>query len=388
MKTVIKNAKILTMAGLDYECGCIVMENGKLVAVGEPIPALLDGADEVIDASGLWALPGFIDSHCHIGLFNDGMGEEGEDGNEAIDPVTPHLRAIDSIDPQDICFTEARMHGVTTVVTGPGSANVIGGQFSALKTKKSNLVEDMAFVPVHSLKVAFGENPKRVYSSQKRAPTTRMATAAILREELIKALDYKRKWELGLKDPDKMIDRDIRKEVLVMALNREIPVKAHAHRTDDILTALRIGREFNLNMTIEHATEGYMILDDLKRFNAQCILGPLLCDRGKVELKNLSIKAPVLYANAGLKFALMTDHPVNQSYTLPFVAAICVREGLSETDALKAITIHAAEITGLQNRVGSLEVGKDADVLLFNGNPMDVRNQLVATFIDGEFVKA
>lgn len=381
---LIKNGKVLTMTDKIYEKGDVLIDGKKIVEVGENLQAPSDA--QVIDAQGMWVMPGIVDAHCHIGMWEDGIGFEGADGNEATNPVTPELRAIDGINPDDNCFREAREHGVTSVVTGPGSANVIGGQFAALKTY-GRRVEDMVFKEPLALKVAFGENPKRVYNDQGKSPSTRMATAAILRQNLINAQEYKKKLEKAKSDPDKMPERDLQMEILVKVLNREIPIKAHAHRADDILTAIRIAKEFDIDITIDHCTEGHRIADYLLEENAKVILGPLLSDRSKVELKNMSFKAPGILSKAGIKVAIMTDHPVIPVQYLPVCAAIAVREGMDEMEALKAITINAAEITGISDRVGSLEAGKDADIVIFDGHPLDFRSKTVWVFIDGHAVK-
>ena len=238
-----------------------------------------------------------------------------------------------------------------------------------------------------ALKVAFGENPKTVYNGQRKSPSTRMATAAILRENLIEAQEYKKKLEKGKKEPDKMPERDLKMEIMVKVLNREIPLKAHAHRADDILTALRIAREFDVDITLEHCTEGHRISDFLLEENAKAIVGPLFSDRSKVELKNMTFKAPGILSKAGIKVAMMTDHPVIPIQYLPVCAAIAVKEGMDEMEALKAITINAAEITGVDDRVGSLELGKDADIVIYDGHPLDFRSKTVWVFIDGHAVK-
>lgn len=381
---LIKNGKILTMAGKVYEQGDVLIEGDKIKAVAENLDAPAEA--QIIDAKGMWVMPGIVDPHSHIGMWEDGIGFEGADGNEATDPVTPHLRAIDGINPEDNYFKEAREHGITTVVTGPGSANVIGGQFAAIKTY-GRRVDDMIVKEPLALKVAFGENPKRVYNGKGKAPSTRMATAAILRENLIKAQEYKKKLERGQKDPDKMPERDLKMEILVKVLNREIPIKAHAHRADDILTAIRIAKEFNLNITLDHCTEGHRIVDFLLEENAKVIVGPLLSDRSKVELRNMTFKAPGILSKAGIKVAMMTDHPVIPEQYLPVCAAIAVKEGMDEMEALKSITINAAEITGIADRVGSLEPGKDADVVVYDGHPLDIRSKTVWVFINGHAVK-
>ncbi len=381
---LIRNGKILTMNDRIYEMGDILIKGKKILDIGENLEVPKDA--EVIDAKGMWVMPGIVDAHCHIGMWEDGIGFEGSDGNEATDPVTPELRAIDGINPEDHCFREARENGITTVVTGPGSANVIGGQFAALKTY-GRRVDDMVIKEPLALKVAFGENPKWVYDGQKKAPSTRMATAAILRENLIKAQNYKRKLEQGEKDPDKMPDRDLKMEILVKVLNREIPLKAHAHRADDILTALRIAREFNVDITLDHCTEGHRISDFLLEGEAKVIVGPLFSERSKVELKNMTFKAPGILSKAGVKVAMMTDHPVIPIQYLPVCAAIAVKEGMEEMEALKSITINAAEITGIADRVGSLEPGKDADIVIFDGHPLEFRTRAIWVFIDGYAVK-
>ncbi len=375
---LIRNAKILTMAQADYDRGDILIDGGKIRAVGVDLP-VPDGA-QVMDATGLWALPGFIDAHCHLGMWEDGMGFEGADGNEDTDPVTPHLRAIDAINPVDPCFREAREAGVTTACTGPGSANVLGGQFAAVKTY-GDRIDDMVLKAPLALKAAFGENPKRVYHDQKKSPSTRMATAATLREALVSAGEYRKK-----QGTDKQPDRDLKLEALGWVLEGKVPLKIHAHRADDILTAVRIAREFGIDYSIEHCTEGYLIAEHLKRDGVKVILGPLLSERSKIELRNLTYEAPRKLAEAGIEFALMTDHPVIPLQYLPVTAALAVREGLDERTALKAITIHAARIVGIADRVGSLEAGKDADIALFDGNPLDFRVKAQRVFIDGREV--
>ena len=371
---IIKNAKILTMTGNDIEKGDILVDAGKIVKIGENIAA---PDAEVFDASGLTAIPGIVDAHCHLGMWEDGLGDEGADGNEATDPVTPELRAIDAINPVDRCFKEALEGGVTTVVTGPGSANVIGGQFAALKTY-GDCVDEMAICAPHSLKTALGENPKGVYSEQKATPSTRMATAALYREAFIEAGEYEKE-----RKEDEKTKLDFKKEVVLKALKGELPVKMHAHRADDIQTAIRIAKEFGLRISLDHCTEGYMIPEQVKRSGARVILGPFMTDRCKPELKNLTMEAPrILYEN-GVEFAIMSDHPVTLSQNLPVAAAMAVKYGLPEYEALKAITINAARAAWLDDRVGSIEAGKDADIALFAGDPLDVRTRVAAVFVDG-----
>ncbi len=380
---LLKNGTIHSMAGEAFT-GDILIKDGKIHSLGKNLSA--NGAEE-IDLSGKLVFPGFIDAHCHIGMWEDGMGEEGSDGNEMTDPITPQLRAIDGLNPFDPCFKEAREAGVTTAVTGPGSANVIGGQFAAMKTCGRS-VEEMILKDPIAMKAATGENPKTVYAEKKVTPTTRMAIASLFRETLTDAQEYQK--DLNSKSEDKKPDRDIAMEALLPVLERKLTMKIHAHRADDILTALRLAKEFNIKVTIDHCTEGYMITDVLKeRLEAQgagIIIGPLLSERSKIELKNLTFKAPRILDEAGIEFAMMTDHPVIPIQFLPVQAGLAVREGLSEETALKSITINAAKIVGIDARVGSLEAGKDADVAVFDAHPFDYRAHCVMTLINGRIV--
>lgn len=389
---LIKNGRILTMAGINYENGYILIDAGKIVEVGEYPAALnqeiLHSDDlEIIDANNKYILPGLIDAHCHVGMWEDSVGFEGDDGNEMTEPVTPHLRAIDAVYYLDRAFADARENGVTTVVTGPGSANVIGGQFVALKTYGRRIEEMVVKEPV-ALKAAFGENPKTVYNERKMAPTTRMATAAILRESLMKALEYKEMLDKYNSDPEEndKPEYDMKMEALLKVLNKEIPIKAHAHRADDILTAVRIAKEFGLRLTIEHCTEGHLIKDILVEEGVSAIVGPSLTDRSKVELRNLSLKTPGILSKAGVKVAIMTDHPCTPIQYLILCAAMAVREGMDEMEALKAITINAAELTGIDDRVGSIEVGKDADIAIYDGHPFDIKSKVSTTIINGRVI--
>ena len=377
---IIKNARLLTMEDQAFDFGDIAIEGQSIKEVAEHIAS--GSGDGVLDATGLWAMPGMVDAHCHLGMWEDGVGEEGADGNESVDPVTPHLRAIDGINPLDRTFTEARAHGVTSVMTGPGSANVLGGMFVTMKTFGAR-VDDMVIEEPSALKAALGENPKRVYGEQKKTPKTRMATAGMLRQTLIEAIEYENRCKLGLDDPRLMPERSLKLEAVCRVTRREIPLKVHAHRADDIQTALRIADEFGIDVTIDHCTEGHLILDDLRRAGANVVLGPLFSDRPKVEMRNLTFRAPAMFEQAGIPFAIMTDHPVVPIQYLPVCAAIAVREGLSEKAALEAITINAARIAGIDGRVGSLKAGKDADIALFNGHPLDFRSRAVGVWIDG-----
>lgn len=382
--TILKNANVLTMAaGRELERGDIAIDNGVIVSVEASIKPGND--DCVIDLAGMTATPGLIDAHCHLGMWEDGIGFEGADGNECTDPVTPHLRAIDAVNPLDRCFEEAYQAGITSVVTGPGSANVIGGQFAAIKTC-GKCIDEMIISAPAAMKFAFGENPKRVYHEQEKTPTTRMAAAALIRESLTEAGEYARKYAQGQEDAEKLPERDLKMEALKDVLEKKLLVKAHAHRADDILTALRIAREFGLDMTIEHGTEGYLIADALKKAGAKLILGPLIGERGKVELRNQTLKAPMLLHEKGISFAIMTDHPVVPIQYLSLCAALAVREGLDAYAALEAITINAAKICRIDSRVGSLEAGKDADIAVFDAHPLDFRARVIMTIIDGRIV--
>ncbi|HPJ22952.1 MAG TPA: amidohydrolase [Clostridia bacterium] len=378
---LVKNGFVYTMKEDNGFLGYILVDGGKIKEVGrmEDLTADVEAACErTVDAGRGFITPGFIDPHCHVGMWENGIGFEGADGNEMTDPVTPHMRAIDGIYYKDRSFGEAMKAGITTVVTGPGSANVIGGQFAALKTY-GNSIEEMLLKEPVAMKMAFGENPKRVYNGQKKSPSTRMATAAILRQALMEARAYKERPE---EEKDKI---DFKKEALAQVFDGLL-VKIHAHREDDILTAIRIGKEFGLNFTIEHCTEGYIIKDILKKEGIPAIVGPLLSFRSKFELTNSTIKNPGLLQKHGVKTAIMTDHHVIPIQYLPLCAGVAVKEGMDELEALRAISIYAAEVTGIDDRVGSLEPGKDADIAVFDGNPLEIRTNVLATIINGEVV--
>ncbi|MDF2543064.1 MAG: amidohydrolase, imidazolonepropionase [Herbinix sp.] len=373
---LIKNGTVLTMAGDPIPEGQVLINEGKIIAVSKDISI---GEDcEILDAKGGFIIPGIIDAHCHIGMCEDGLGFEGDDINEITDPATPQLRAIDAINPMDRSFTEAYENGVTCVCTGPGSANVVGGQFATIKTKGKR-VDDMIVQPIASMKVAFGENPKRCYNNKKLSPSTRMATASILREYLFKTKNY-------LANKEKNSSFDMKLESLIPVVNGELNVKAHAHRVDDIFTAIRIAKEFGLKMTIEHCTEGHLVADEIAKEGFSAIVGPSLGSRSKVELREKSFTTPVALHKAGVKIALMTDHPVIPVHYLPLCAALAVRSGLDEETALKAITINPAEILGISDRVGSLEISKDADIAIFDRHPLDVQAKTTCVLINGEIV--
>lgn len=373
---LIKNGKVLTMVGEPIENGQVLVNAGKIVAVGKELS--IPENCEVIDANGGVIMPGIIDAHCHIGMFEDGLRFEGDDGNEITDPATPQLRAIDAINPMDRSFVEAYENGITCVCTGPGSANVIGGQFSTIKTKGKR-IDNMVVQQTASMKVAFGENPKRCYSAKKQAPSTRMATASILREYLFKTKNY-------MENKEKNNNFDFKLESLIPVIKGELNVKAHAHRTDDIFTAIRIAKEFGLKMTIEHCTEGHLIADELAKEGISAIIGPSFGTRGKVELREKTFETASVLHKAGVKIAIMTDHPVIPVHHLPMCAALAHKEGLDEETALKAITINPAEILGISDRVGSLEPNKDADIVVFDKHPFDLQARTTCVLIGGEVV--
>ena len=382
MRAII-NGTVYTMAGEIIEAGTVLIEGGKIIAVGAHLALPAD--TEIIEAKDKFVLPGIIDAHTHIGVYEEGVGFEGADGNEMTNPATPQVRALDAINPMEPGFKGAVAGGVTSLTVAPGSGNVIGGQAVAIKTW-GQVVDDMVIREPLGLKIAFGENPKRVYSGQKKSPGTRMATAAILRENLVAARNYLAKLEKGKADPEKAPDRDLKMEILAKVLTREIPLRAHAHRADDIITAIRIAEEFTVDICIEHCTEGHLIADYLAEKGVPAIVGPTLGSRSKVELVNTSFKTAAILHTAGVNVALTSDHPVFPVWQLPIAAALAHKQGLPEEDALKAITINAAEIDGIADRVGSIEVGKDADLVIFSGHPFAWKTRVEKTLIDGEIV--
>ncbi len=374
---LIKNGRILTMAGKSYENGCVLIEGTKIKQIAEHIEETSDM--EVIDAKGGWVMPGIIEAHCHVGITEEKKGIEGDDCNEMTNPITPFVRAIDGINTLDAAFDDAVRAGITSIMVGPGSANVVGGQFVFMKTK-GRVIDELIIKHPAAMKVAFGENPKREYGGQQKMPCTRMAIAALLREEIFKAKQYLKKKEVGKEE----FEPDFRLEPWIPVLKKEIPLKAHVHRADDILTAIRIAKEFDLLMTLDHCSEGYLIPEEVARSGYPAIVGPALTTRNKIEVQNVSFKTPGILVKEGTKIAITTDHPVTPVQYLPKCAGFAVRDGLSLEDGLKAITINAAEICGVSDRVGSLEVGKDADIAIFDDNPMQTLTHTLYTFINGE----
>ena len=383
---LIINGIVHTMDGQTIPRGFVAVSGGKIARVGamEDCPANWEG--ETVDAGGDHVLPGFIDAHSHLGMFGDAVGFEGDDGNEATDPCTPHLRAIDGVNPLDRCFQDARLAGVTTVLTGPGSANPISGQFVAMKTA-GRWLDDMVIKAPAAMKLALGENPKLTYHERHEGPITRMATAAVIRENLAKAVEYRDKLERAAADPDEeKPEFDAKLEALLPVVRRELPVHIHAHRADDIATGIRICKEFGLEYVIVHGTEGHLIANELAREGARVITGPCLGDRSKPELANMSLETPVLLAMAGVKIAICTDHPETPVQYLPLCAAMAVKGGLPADAALAAITIWAAEIGGVAHRVGSLTPGKDGDVVVMSGHPLNWLSRVSAVVVDGRRV--
>lgn len=372
---IIKNAAILTMDNNNSEIknGYVMTENHVITAVGDmcDCPSCADA--EIIDADGRLVTPGLVDAHSHLGMWEDGLCFEGDDGNEDTDPCTPHLRAIDAINPLERAFSEAFAAGITTVITGPGSANPIGGQLAAVKTYGKR-IDDMIIKAPVGMKAAFGENPKSAYNDKNQTPITRMATASIIRESLKKAHEYSEALRKYSENPDEeeKPEYDIKCEALLPVLRGEIPLHAHAHRADDIFTAIRIAKEFGISLVLVHCTEGHLIADELKKDGCPLLLGPILTDRSKPELKNQSETTPGVMSDAGLKTAIITDHPETPEKYLPLCAAMAVKHGMTRSEALRAITINPAEICGISNRVGSIEEGKDSDIVIWDGDPLDI----------------
>lgn len=388
---IIKNVKIISMSGKDYENGYIRFTD-KITEIGD-MDELSPMIEEEIDGTGKTLYPGFVDAHCHLGMWSDclSMQLEGDDGNEVTDPSTPHLRAIDSINAMDKCFSDAVKSGVTSVCTGVGSANPIGGSLSVIKTFGSKRVDKLIVKDPAAIKFALGENPKSTYNDRDEAPVTRMATAAIIREQLQKALRYKSDLDdyaakKGTDDEVGKPDFDTKCEALLPLFDAQNKLKAHfhCHRADDIFTAIRIAKEFDLDYVLIHCTDGGVIAEELAEDAPAIVLGPLFGDRGKPELAHHDISTPKILAGHGLSFAICTDHPETPIQYLPMTAALAVRGGLSREEALKAITVNAAKILGVSDRIGSIDVGKDADLVLFSGDPLDLTVTPDAVIVNGQ----
>ena len=378
---LIKNGLVHDAVNREPYIADILVDEGKIVKIEKDIEA--EGA-QVYDASGLEVYPGFVEAHCHTGLHGYGIGFEGADYNEMGDIVACQLRAIDAIEPRDETLAEAREAGVTTLCAGPGSANVLGGTFAAYKPVGKR-IDDMLIKAEVAMKCAFGENPKRCYRD--KGNSARMTTAAKLREMLFKAREYQQKLERAGDDAEKRPAFDMKMNALLPVLRKEIPLKAHAHQADDLFTALRIAREFDVNITLEHVTEGHLVVDELAKENVMMAVGPTLTHASKFELRNKSWETPGALAKAGCHVSIITDAPVIPQKFLPLCAGLAVKAGMDPFDALKAITINPAEHALVADRVGSLEVGKDADVVITNGCPFEVSTEVKAVFIDGNQVK-
>lgn len=376
----IKNGTLHTAVSKETFIADILIDGGKIVKIGKGLSA--DGA-EVIDATGLHVYPGFVEAHCHIGLDGYGIGYEGHDYNELNDPVTPQVQAIDGINPFDPCMKMAAKAGVTCFATGPGSSNSIGGTFAAIKPVGTRVDNMIVKFPI-AMKCAFGENPKRCY--QKQGISIRMTNAAKIREALNKAKVYKAKIEAAGDDASKLPAYDQKSEALIPVLNHEIPLKAHAHQANDIFTAIRIAKEFGVGLTLEHVTEGHMIVDELAKENLPLAVGPTFGHASKFELQNKTWETPGILAKAGCHVSIITDAPVTPLHYLPLCAGLAIKAGMDEYEALRAVTINPAEHIGIADRVGSLEEGKDADVVIVDGCPFDVTGVIKHVLINGEKV--
>lgn len=384
----IVDGRILTMAGQEYDNGVLRIVDGKIAAVGDArdVPVKPLEREPVLHVQGAWVMPGIIEAHCHMGITEEKKGMEGDDCNETVNPITPYLRAIDAINTMDAAFDDAVRAGITAAMIGPGSSNVVGGQFALLKTR-GRRIDDLIVKAPAAMKVAFGENPKVNYSGQGKSPSTRMATAAMLRRELFEANLYLRKKERA-ESENQDFEEDFTKECWIPVLRGEIPLKAHVHRVDDIFTAIRIAQEFGLSMTLDHCSEGHLIAEELAEAGYPAIVGPDLASRSKIEVQNMAFKTAGVLSRAGIMTAITTDHPVSLIQSLPICAGLAVKAGLPMEEGLKAITINPAMICGVADRMGSLEVGKDGDVAIFDGNPMEVFTETLYTIIDGEIVYA
>lgn len=361
----------------DTFTGSILVKDGKIMEVSSQL-MLPDSADcERIDVKHQHVYPGFIEAHCHMGITEEKKGKEGDDCNEMVHPITPMLRAIDAINTMDAAFHDAVRAGITAAMIGPGSANVVGGQFAVVKTS-GRRIDDLIVKTPAAMKVAFGENPKTNYGDMGISPVTRMGVAGLLRQELTNACQYYKKRG--------QIEPDFHYEAWIPVLEKKIPLKAHVHRVDDIFTAIRIAKEFELCMTLDHCSEGHLIAEELAAEGFPAIVGPDLASRNKIEVQNMAFKTAGVLVKAGVLVAITTDHPVSLIQSLPLCAGLSVKAGLPMQEGLRAITINAARICGVEDRMGSIEVGKDADFAIFDGNPMEVFTNTLLTVIDGQIV--
>lgn len=373
------NARLFPISRPPIEKGLFLVRDGKIVFAGQgEVPA----DAEVIDLTGKTVLPGFVDEHAHVGLWGEWYGQPQQDGNEATNPVTPEVRAIDSVWPAHSAFNDARSGGVTTVQVTPGSGNIIGGEMAVIKTV-GKVIDDMIVKNPSGMKAALGENPKGLYGRNGKMPSTRMGNAAILRAALYKAKDYEKKLAAAEKDPTKAPDTDLGLLGLLKVLRGEIPLRIHAHRADDIVTAVRIAEEFGIDFSIEHCTDGATVAEFLGKRKAKVNVGPSMWHRAKVETWNISLETAGILAKAGCRVSIISDHPFHPIQFLSTAAAMCWANGMSEEDALRAVTLTPAETLGVADRVGSLDEGKDADFVVWSGHPFQIRSKVEQVFIGG-----
>jgi imidazolonepropionase-like amidohydrolase len=380
----ITGGRVVPITGEPIDNGTVLVADGKITAVGSDV-RVPEGVP-VIDAAGSWVLPGFVEAHGHVGVHEEAEGWAGSDTNEMTDPVTANVRALDAINPADLGFRDAVGGGVLAVNVNPGSGNPIGGQTCAVKCW-GRTVDEMLLRAPAGLKSALGENPKRVYGEQKKTPSTRLGVAAVIRGAFVEAANYQAKIDAEARKPEderKPVDRDLKLEALAKVLRREIPWRQHCHRADDIATAMRIAEEFGYDLVIDHGTEAHLVADLLAERNIPVIIGPLFTSRSKVELRNRSLANPGKLAAAGVTIAITTDHPVVPINFLVHQASLSVKYGLDRETALRALTINPARIIGVEDRLGSLEPGKDADIVIWSGDPLDVLSRVQRAFMDGQ----
>lgn len=379
----IVGGRILTMAGREIPEGILQIRNGKIAQVGARGEVKLqpEEGEQVVIAKNALIMPGIIEAHCHMGIMEEKKSTEGDDCNETVDPLTPALRAIDGINPMDAAFDDAVRAGITAAMIGPGSSNVVGGQFAMVKTK-GRRIDDLILKSPAAMKVAFGENPKVNYSGQNKSPVTRMAIAAMLRRELWESREYLRQKQEAA-EKGEYFAPDFEKECYLPVLRGDIPLKAHVHRVDDIFTAIRIAKEFDVKLTIEHCTDGALIAEDLAKENYPVAVGPSFGHATKYELKNKSFKTPGILSKAGCQVSIITDAPVIPQQYLSLCAGLAVKSGMDAFEALKAITIYPAKHLGIADRVGSIEVGKDGDFVISDGNIMDSATKVNYTIVNG-----
>jgi imidazolonepropionase-like amidohydrolase len=384
-ETAIVGGRVVPVEGEPIEGGTVLLRDGKIAAVEGPGFTVPPGV-VVVDATGKWVLPGFIDAHAHAGVHEEAEGWAGQDTNERTDPNSAHVRALDAINPADQGFRDAIIGGVLAVNVNPGSANPIGGQTVAVKCW-GRTVDEMVLREPAGLKSALGENPKRVYGERNETPSTRLGTAAVIRGAFVAAQNYQAKLAASASGDSSsertVVERDLKLEALSRVLRREIPWRQHCHRADDIATAMRMAREFGYELVIDHGTEAYLLADQIAAASIPVIIGPLFTSRSKVELRNRSLANPGRLASAGVMIAITTDHPVVPINFLIHQATLAVKEGLDPVTALRAVTINPARIIGVADRIGSLTVGKDADVVIWSGDPLDVMSRAERAFTDG-----